>query len=197
MTFVSSVRRAAAAAFLLLGGAASAQGDPSAAALAAMIKPLLILPSDSGASWDDLEKDPAIRWGAGPVMLDKASPDGNFFARPGQATVAGRALGVIASGARSVVVSVYIRDPAPPIEPEALVASFRRAGFAVVPARCLVDPRASAPRRWYRLSLAKKKPAFLYSGPLQSGGSGYTLFLNDLPPAEPGQTPAAGGRCPG
>ncbi|MDB5462806.1 MAG: hypothetical protein JWP23_1195 [Phenylobacterium sp.] len=170
-----------AAVFSLVASSAQAAADPSATALAELVKPLLVLPGDSGGAWEDLEKHPTIRWGAGPVMLDRASPDGNFFARPGQASLAGRTLAVVASGARSMVFSVYLRDPAPPMAPEVLVAGLRQAGFAVAPARCPIDPRGAAPRRWYRLALARKKPAYLYAGPLQSGGSGYTLFLYQLP----------------
>jgi hypothetical protein len=180
MRFASLARQALAAAALLFATTAYA-ADPTATALAQLVKPLLILPADSGGAWEDLEKAPAIRWGAGPVMLSRASPDGNFFARPGQATVSGRPLSVVASGARTMVFSVYLRDPAPPMAPDTLVAGFREAGFAVAPARCPRDPRGAAPRRWYRLALARKKPAFLYAGPLQSGGAGYTLFLDRLP----------------
>src|SRR3569623_272658 len=152
--------------YRLPGGRAMA-ADAGAASLAELIKPLLILPADSGGAWDDLEADRAIRWGAGPTMLNKPSPDGNFFARPGQAALPGRAVTVVASGARSMVFSVYIRDPAPPLAPEVLVAGLRQAGFAVTPARCPADPQSAAPRRWYREALARKKPAFLYAGPLQ------------------------------
>jgi len=173
--------RAGAMALLLLAGGRAAAADAGAAALAELIKPLLILPADSGGAWEDLEADRAIRWGAGPTMLNKPSPDGNFFARPGQATLSGRPVTVVASGARSMVFSVYVGDPAPPMDPETLVAGLRQAGFAVTPARCPADPHGAAPRRWYRVVLARKKPAFLYAGPLQSGGTGYTLFLNDLP----------------
>jgi len=176
----SSMAAQGLAAALLFGGAAAA--DPAAAGLGQLIKPLLILPADSAASWDDLEKDPAIRWGQGPIMLNRASPDGNFFARPGQASVSGRTWGVLASGARTMVFSVYLRDPAPPMAPDALVAGLREAGFTVAPARCPLDPRGAAPRRWHRLAAPKKKPAFLYAGPLQSGGAGYALFLDGLPP---------------
>lgn len=167
---------------LLVGGSASAAPDRSTPALAELIKPFLILPADSGGDWQGLEKHPAIRWAGGPVMSSRASPDGNFFARPGQVVVAGRTLTVVASGARSMVFSVYLRDPAPPMDPQALVASLRQAGFSVAPARCPMDARAAAPRRWYRLGLAARKPAFLFAGPLQSGGSGYILYLADLPP---------------
>ena len=180
MKFGDWMRAATAALVLMTGGGAMA-ADPGVTALAELIKPLLVLPADSGGSWEGLEADRAIRWGAGPTMLNKPSPDGNFFARPGQATVSGRTVTVLASGARSMVFSYYLRDPTPPMDPEKLVAGLRQAGFAVTPARCPADPRSAAPRRWYRLAISRKKPAFLYAGPLQSGGAGYTLFLNDLP----------------
>ncbi len=181
MRFSSMAARALAAAVLFFSAGAAA-ADPAAAALGQALKPLLIAPGEGAASWEGIEKVPAIRWGAGPVMLDRASPDGNFFARPGQASVSGRTWTVVASGARTMVFSIYLRDPAPPMAPDELVAGLRTAGFTVAPARCPIDPGGAAPRRWYRLALAKKQPAFLYAGPLQSGGAGYTLFLDNLPP---------------
>jgi hypothetical protein len=179
---LSFAQIALAAALAFLGGAAS--GQPSATGgLPGLIKPLLF-PSATdagGAAWEDLEKDRAIRWGPGPIMLSRASPDGNFFARPGQATLAGRPVTIAASGARSMIFSVYIRDPAPLAAPEALVGEFRQAGFEVSPARCPRVQGSAAPRRWYRLTLPKKNPVFLYAGPLASGGAGYTLYFADLP----------------
>ena len=131
MNLTNWIRAAATALFLLAGGRAMA-ADAGAASLGELLKPLLILPADSGAAWEGLEADRAVRWGAGPTMLNKPSPDGNFFARPGQATLSGRPITVVASGARSMVFSVYVRDPAPPMDPEALVAGLRQAGFAAV-----------------------------------------------------------------
>lgn len=177
---IISLAHVIAAAVLLLAGRAQA-ADPNASALAEFLKPLLILPADSGGAWEDLSNNRAVRWGAGPTMFDKPSPDGNYFARPGQTALAGHPVTVVASGARSMVFSYYLSDPAPPRAPEALVTALREAGFAVTSARCPADPRGAAPRRWYRLTLARKKVAFLYAGPLKSGGAGYTLYLNDLP----------------
>ncbi|MGH6910345.1 MAG: hypothetical protein ACREEG_09180, partial [Phenylobacterium sp.] len=179
MRIVSLARLAFATALLFATSALAA--DPNAVALGQLIKPLLILPADSGSAWEDIEKAPGFRWGQGPVMTERGSPDGNFFARPGQATLAGRPIVVVATGARTMVFSFYLRDPAPSMAPDVLVAGLREAGYAVTPARCPQDPRGAAPRRWYRLVTAKKKPAFLYAGPTQSGGAGYTLFLDTLP----------------
>ena len=115
MRIVSLARLAFAAALLFATPALAA--DPNAVALGQLIKPLLILPADSAASWEGIEKAPGFRWGQGPVMTERASPDGNFFARPGQTTLSGRTVGVVASGARTMVFSVYLRDPALPMAP--------------------------------------------------------------------------------
>jgi len=186
MSTISLTRLGALAAALFLGAvaAATAQPDPTAGGLAQLIRPLMApaSPYPSSAAWSDLDKVRAIRWGAGPVMLNRPSPDGNYFARPGQAILAGRQVLVVATGARSMVFSLYLRDPAPPASAEALVAGLQRAGYSVAPARCPLDRARPGPRRWYRLSLPQKNPVFLYAGPLASGGGGYTLFLGELPP---------------
>ena len=152
MTWISWMRRAMLAAALLFAcGPANAAADPSATALAELIKPLLILPADSGGDWEGLESHPAIRWGGGPVMSSRASPDGNFFARAGQASVAGRTLAVVASGARSVVFSIYLRDPAPPMAPYELVAGSGRRASRSRPraARSIrAAPRPAAGTAW-------------------------------------------------
>jgi hypothetical protein len=184
---------AAIAAALLF--ASSAAGAPPPASLAAFLKAFLILPADDGGAWESLDKAPTVRWTSdGPTMTDKPSPDGNYFVRIGQGSVAGRPLQVLATGARSMVFSYYIRDAAP-ADPEALAADLRQAGFTVTPARCPRDPRAVSPRRWYRLALAKRKPAVLYAGPTQSGGSGYTLYLSDPPAMTPAEQAAYTDKC--
>lgn len=179
MRIVSMVRLAFTA--VLVFAPAAFAADPNAVALGQLIKPLLIPPADSAASWEDIGKAPGFRWGQGPVMTARPSPDGNFFGRPGQATLAGHSVGVVASGARTMVFSIYLSDPTPPMAPGELVAGLQAAGFTVTPARCPRDARATAPKRWHRLTLARKKPAYLYAGPLKSGGSGYTLYLDALP----------------
>jgi hypothetical protein len=179
---LTSLGRAATLTVVLVASAAVA-APPAAApsTLAEFLKPFLILPADSGGAWEDLGRNPAVHWTSTPTMTNKPSPDGNFFAQVGQGSLGGRSIAVVATGARSMVFSIYLRDPAPPIEPEALAGGLRQAGFTLAPARCSIDPRNPSPRRWYRLGLAKKKPAFLYVGPTQTGGWGYTLYLGDLP----------------
>ncbi|MDB5423397.1 MAG: hypothetical protein JWQ29_813 [Phenylobacterium sp.] len=187
------------AAFVVVAVGGAAQADQATSELAELIKPLLLPPSNdvSGGAWEDLDANRAIRWGAGPVMLSKPSPDGNYFARPGQATLAGRPLNVIAAGARSMVFSYYFRAPAPPAPADTLVAAFGQAGYRIAPVRCAKAPGAAAPKQWYRLSLPRKNPAFLYAGPLQSGGGGYTLYLTDLPAMTQADAAAYTDNCPG
>jgi hypothetical protein len=162
----------------------AAAADPSAVALAELVKPLLLAPARDfmPPGWNDIEADRAIRWAQGPVMTDKPAPDGSFFARPGQAMFAGRPMMVVATGARSMVFNYYFRNPGAPIAPDDIVDGFRQAGFTVAPARCASNPAQAAPKRWYRLAHPQKRPAFLYVGPLASGGQGYTLFLDQIPP---------------
>jgi hypothetical protein len=187
---------AAMVAVLLLGPRAmSAPAPASPASVAEFLKGLLIPPSQDGGAWEGLAKTPAVRWaGDGPTMTDKPSPDGNYFVRTGMGGAAGRPLQVLATGARSMIFSYYIRDAAPP-DQEALGADLRQAGFTVTTARCPRDPRAVSSRRWYRLALPKRKPAFLYAGPTQSGGSGYTLYLVDLPQPTPAEAAAFTDKC--
>jgi hypothetical protein len=202
-----ALRCVIAAALLAVAPEAAAQGAapqsaaaPPAGALPGLIRPLMLSAAsgETVGDWQGLEKDRTVTWGAGPVMLPRPSPDGNYFARPGQATVAGRKLLVVASGARAGVMSVYIGDPAPPAGGDAAAAAFRQAGFGVAPARCPVDPRGAAPKRWYRLTAAGKRPAFLAVTPLKSGGEGYTLYLADeLPPMSQAEATAYSDGCAG
>jgi hypothetical protein len=194
-----AMHRRLIAAVLLVGLAPPAWAQTPTASLPELVKPLMLPAGDDTiGAWSDLDRDRAVKWGAGPTMLDKPSPDGNYFARPGQAKVAGRPVMVVASGARSGVMSIYIRDPTPPASGEAAAASFRQAGYGVTPARCPIDPRGAAPKRWYRLTAAGKRPAFLFVGPVNSGGQGYVLYLGDeLPPMTQADAAAYGDNCSG
>lgn len=195
MKLISLGCAATAAALLFVSTAMGAPATPPAS-LAEFLKTLLIPQTDDGGAWDSLGKMAAVRWtGEGPTMTDKPSPDGNYFARIGQGGVAGRTLQVAATGARSMVFSYYIRDAAP-LDQDALAADLRNAGFNVTTARCPRDSRAVSPRRWYRVALARRKPAVLYAVPTQSGGSGYTLYLSDLPPMTPTEAAAYTDKCP-
>ena len=164
---------------------AQAAPNPSAVEVANLLKPLLN-PASAGntpGDWQSIEVAKGVRWGSGPVTMSKPSPDGNYFARPGQAILHGQPVTVVASGARTMVFSIYVRDPGPPVAPPDVVDSFRQAGVSLTLTRCPAATGTYAPKRWYRLNAPGKAAAFLYTGPLVSGGQGYTLFLADELPA--------------
>jgi hypothetical protein len=82
----------------------------------------------------------------------------------------------------------------------AVFEALARDGYAITALRC-GKPYIETSQVWFRISGPGKQPAILYRAHHNSDGvlsEDYALRLdNVLPPAEPGQTPAAGGRCPG
>jgi len=173
---------AATALMLAAPGAWSATAPAaSPATLPSLITPLLVPAKGLGTvgDWAALDKVKAVTWGPGPTMQDKPSPDGNYFIRPGRGMIDGRPLDVLATGARSGVFSVYIRDPGTTASADATSADFKKAGYAVSLARCPVNPQAAGAKRWLKVTAPGKAPAFLQVGPLASGGAGYVLYLAD------------------
>ena len=174
-----------AIALIASSGWAAAAPD-AAAALPSLIKPFLVPAKGLGTvgDWSTLEANKAVTWAPGPSMQDKPSPDGNYFVRAGRGQAGGRPLDVLATGARSGVFSVYIRDPGATANAASTASEFRQAGYVVSLARCPINPQAATAKRWLKLTAPGKHPAFLSVGPLASGGAGYTLFLADeqLPP---------------
>jgi hypothetical protein len=174
----------------------AAAADAVALAFAETVKPLLMPSGSEGTfgDWRDLEAVRGVQWAPlPPAMLDKPSPDGNYFARPGRGTIGGKPMVVVASGARTLVMSVYFNNPSPQPDADAMVAGFRAAGYIVALARCPAPGARDARRRWYRIALAGKRPAWLAVGPLASDnrGEGYTVLLDAKLPL---MTPQEAGR---
>jgi hypothetical protein len=173
---------AAALTLVLVTTACPAAAAPDAAAtLPSLIRPFLVPAKGLGTvgDWSTLEANRAVTWGPGPTMQDRPSPDGNYFVRPGRGQAGGRPLDVLATGARSGVFSVYIRDPGATANAAATASAFRQVGYGVSLARCPINPQAATAKRWLKLTAPGKRTAFLSVGPLASGGAGYTLFLAD------------------
>ena len=200
MSSASSVRAILLAGlFALTSLRAVAAPDPAAAGLVDLVKPLMqpASPYNSPPDWSQLDTIRTIRWRPlPPVESERPSPDGNYFVRPGQAVLAGRPIMVVASGARTMVMSYYFQNAGPPMAPDDIAAAFRQAGFAVTAARCPINPAQPSPRRWYRLTGAQKRASYFYVGPLASGGQGYTLFTgDDLPPMTQAEASLYTDRC--
>ncbi|MBS0332328.1 MAG: hypothetical protein JSS35_06140, partial [Proteobacteria bacterium] len=95
---------------------AQAQAPARGADLPSLVRGLLVGPQDAGQGWDDLDKIRGTKWGQGPVLLAKPTPDGSEMARPGQATIDGRSVQLVAAGARAGVFAIYVRDASRPRE---------------------------------------------------------------------------------
>jgi hypothetical protein len=82
----------------------------------------------------------------------------------------------------------------------AVFDALARDGYAITALRC-GKVYTEMSQAWFRISGPGKQSAILYRAHNNSDGilsEDYALRLdNVLPPAEPGQSPAAGGRCPG
>jgi hypothetical protein len=74
----------------------------------------LMQPTGSEGSYGDwlqIEAVKQIRWEPlPPNMLDNALPDGSYFTRRGLANLGGQPFGVVATGARTMVVNFYLRN---------------------------------------------------------------------------------------
>jgi hypothetical protein len=165
----------------------------------------LMQPTGSEGSYGDwlqIEAVKQIRWEPlPPNMLDNALPDGSYFTRRGLANLGGQPFGVVATGARTMVVNFYLRNvgQAPLGEPKVLGA-LQRAGFSLDLARCPVQGSTGTGNQWWRIEAPDKRPAFLNSQTNCNGKrcEGYALLLAEtLPTLTPEQQRLYTDRCAG
>ncbi len=165
----------------------------------------LMQPAGSEGSygdWAQIEAVKQIRWEPlPPNMLDNALPDGSYFTRRGLANLGGQPFGVVATGARTMVVNFYLRNvgQAPVGEPKVLGA-LQRAGFSLDLARCPIKGSAGAGNQWWRIEAPGKRPAFFNSQTNCNGKrcEGYALLLAEtLPTLTPEQQRLYTDRCTG
>lgn len=150
----------------------------------------LMMPAGSEGSygdWGDLERAKQVKWQAlPPNMLDDGLPDGNYFTRKGLANLGGRPFGVVATGARTMVVNVYFRNVGPtPVGEAVALDALRRRGLSVTLARCPVKGAVGAGNTWWRLEAPGKRPAWLNSQINCNGKpcEGYALLLGETLPS--------------
>ena len=136
-----------------------------------------------------------------PKMLQDCLPDGGCFVRQGTAQIGDRTLAVLASGARSLVAHLYLRNPGTPFGETAVLAALRQAGLAAEPARC---PATTHPgpgtggTRWYRVVGAGTNPGYVSIQTSCNGTpcEGFAVSLGDqLPPLQPNQVPLYSEQC--
>ncbi len=142
------------------------------------------------ADWRGIEQLPGIRWAPlPPTALQSCAPDGNCFVRRGETTIGGRRLAVLATGARTMVFNIYLRNGGAPIGAAPILATLRQSSLTATLARCPVrGSRGST--NWYRLSGAGVSPMILAIQAANNRGAGEGFVLSsgtDLPKLQPNQ----------
>ena len=93
-----------------------------------IIKAWVMMPQPG--NWDSLDELPGIRWASlPPSSLQNCLPDGGCFARRGVATIAGRNVAIVASGARTMVMNLYFRNGGAPFGETAILAALKDAAL--------------------------------------------------------------------
>jgi len=174
--------------------------DQLAQVVAALIQPAGTEGSYPG--WDSLDAVKQIRWQPGPLtMLDDALPDGSYFTLKGLANLGGRPFGVVATGARTMVINIYFRNVGKsPVGEPAVVGALQRQGFSLDLARCPIKGSAGAGNKWWRVQGPNKRPAYFNSQTDCNGTKceGYALLLGEtLPTMTPQQQRFYTDRCSG
>ena len=140
--------------------------------------------------WKAIEQLPGIKWAPlPPTSLKNCLPNGDCFARQGNATVGDRAMTVVATGARTMVFHLMIRNTSAPLGEPTIVAALKAAGLTADLVRCPIKA-GSGGTDWYRLTGAGASSGHLSIQPAAPGraGEGYVLSSGDeLPALQPNQ----------
>ena len=197
MRFPLSLAAAAAVALALFSPPAHAAGKPEDA-LAAAIK--AFYSKTFTTEWTALETLPGVQWAPLPAAeLKNCLPDGGCFARQGKASIGGRGLVAVASGARTIVANVYLRNATAPFGEAALLAALGELGMTAELARCPM-PGTPGGTNWYRLKGADANTGVL-SVQTNCGGKpceGFAMSLGEeLPALQPAQLKMYSEQCSG
>lgn len=174
-------------AWICLSPAASAIPTPEDE-LAGIFK--LLLAKNASTEWTAVERIPGSKWAPlPPASLNNCLPDGGCYARQGTLALGGRSLVLIATGARTIVSHIYLRNRGAAFGENAVLASLEKAGLSADLARCPV-PGTVGDTNWYRLKAAATQPGFL-SVQRSCGGKpceGFSVsYGTDLPALQPNQ----------
>lgn len=193
------LRLLAAAALPILAVAIRSPVDPSnrlspESELAAVVTAYLAMPLP--ADWSGIEKLPGVRWAAlPPTSLQNCLPDGSCYTRQGNATIAGRTLAILATGARTMVTNLMIRNGGAAFGEPALVAALKSAGLGAELARCPVAGGAGS-TNWYRVKGSASAGYFSIQAARPGRGEGFVLSYGDrLPALQPNQLALYSEQC--
>lgn len=171
------------------------QFEGIAAVLVAIARAYL---AGGSTDWTGIEKLPHTKWAPlPPTALKNCLPNGDCFARPGAANPADGNLAVVATGARTMVFNLLIRNLAAPIGEPAMLAALEQAGIAAELARCPVKAGAGG-TSWYRLKGPNLSPGYLSIQPAGPGrpNEGFVISQGDeLPALQPNQLALYAEQC--
>jgi hypothetical protein len=139
--------------------------------------------------WDGLESLPGTKWPAQPpTSLTNCLPDGGCFTLQGTVTLGGRPVVIIASGARTMVLNLYVRNTGAPYGESAVVAAVRKMDPGSALVRCPVKGGRGT-TSWYKVKGAKS-PGFLSIQTVRGErpSEGYVIsYGEELPKLQPNQ----------
>jgi hypothetical protein len=185
---ITSLRVAAAALATIPLLSGSRVGPTPADQFAGLAKAYLgmSLPSD----WEGIEKLPGTKWAPlPPTSLKNCLPNGDCFARQGSATIGDRNMTVVATGARTMVFHLLLRNMSTPLGEAAVVAALEQAGMTAELVRCPIKTGTGG-TNWYRLKGAGLTTGQLSIQPAVTGrpNEGFVLAQGDeLPALQPNQ----------
>ena len=150
------------------------------------------------ADWRGLEQLPGIRWAQlPPTSLTNCAPDGGCFVRQGVTSIGGRQIAVVATGARTMVFNVYLRNGGAPFGEDVVLGALRQVAVTTTLARCPIRGSRGT-TNWYRLGGVSVSPTHLSIQPANNRrvGEGFVLSSGaDLPRLQPNQLALYSEQC--
>ena len=163
---------------------------------AAIVKAWVMMPQPG--EWSSLDKLPLVRWAPlPPASLKNCLPDGGCFARQGVATIAGRNVVIVASGARTMVFNLYFRNGGAPFGEAAILGALNGAAISTTLARCPVRGSAGSTNS-YRLGGSSVAPSIVSIQAASARGSGEGVVISngtELPKLQPNQLAMYSEQC--
>jgi len=183
-------------ALLALASVSTRAVAQSAATIGAVTRDFLA--ATASTDWGGLDALSVLRWAPlPPTSLTNCLPNGDCFARQGTGRIDGRAVAALATGARTMVMSLFLRVQGTPAGAPAVLASLQAAGLTAELARCPVRAGAGG-TSWYRLAGGSTNGGYLALQPAGPGrpNEGITIIRGEaLPALPPNQVALYSERC--
>ncbi len=197
MTSICASRFALAVAWLAIATPAAArQSAPTPASeLAGLVRAYLAM--DHPIAWEGLDALPGVQWAApAPTSLQNCLPDGGCYARQGAVALGAAKAAVMATGARTMATTLYLRNAGTAVGVEAVLAALTAVELTAELARCPIrgGPGTTS---WYRIK-GGGSPGVLAIQTVRGArpSEGFVLTAGEeLPALQPNQLAAYSEQC--